>query len=716
MRKNEQQLADELDAFLTARLQGQESPASQELPRSLTESAAELIELAQATAPDPSYLAELEDKLARAAARAPSSRPVPQKSEPPERPTFWQEVELIIRRVTMKRMIITVGAIAAVFVFAIFAWTALRDGNQGVETPLVAGITAPQVEESPAVIQGEPSTEEATPATPGETVETGTTPAETASAELALLPRMDAGQLAGPAAAGIGGGGVEGASVPAPGETGLAAESAIVIAPDFSHIFSDATFILNATLPLEPATANVQQRGYHEISLEEARQIADRFGFTGPLYTEVYDFHPRLLSEVAQPEASTEEGGISVARPPVAEEIPYVPPIVYHAFEGQRILSIMEDGIVYVDRSIQVRYGEDVANATQIAETFLQERGLLSFPFVVEQGFGGDVLIRRVVDGITLEEPEIFVYVSSDGRIASAHDRFSTSSIENLGSYPLRSAESAWQLILDGVVANNVTFNIIPDFERIAQPEFAPVAELRRFWERTYQPGSEAHIYSGPMVFRRADGDGPPRVKVGNLVLNASDADLEAVGELQGQMLHLWGIIESDGTTLTLAGWEIMPNLPYTYLEGNIQRTADQVLILSSEGDTFIIPDAPADLPDGLKVNLFAWTSRDAGLAYPVLDWQNIDEWFDFSSEPVVAPMPEPGIGGAYVDPYQFTRVTINEVKLTYLQIFDVENFDQQSRPPEYLQPAWEFSGVTDNGDKIVLRVQAVAPEFLRAP
>jgi hypothetical protein len=727
MRKTEQQLADELDAFLKAKLTGQDLPASDDLPEDEAKLAAELVRLAASTTPDPTFLAELEEKMARSTERATSRQPTSKKSERPERPTFWQEFISSIRRFfTMKRMIYSVGAVAAVFVFAVFAWTALKNGGSEEDTPVVADVTTPDSEDVTGTDDVTDTEEDAGGPTEGTSTDAdnaGSTDGGGAIAEpteLALLPRMDAEQRGGTPAIGKGGGGgLE--SAPAPAAEGpVTSESAMLIAPDFTQVFADASYVLNATLPIEPTTALVQQRIFSQPELADARLIAERFGFTGPLYTEVFDLRPMPLPAVEPLIAPAEEGEESAeGRPPKEENVVFEPPKTYFAFDGDRMLNIHAEGYTYFDRGIQIDYEEAVANATQIAELFLQERGMLDFDYVVERGFAdSEVMVYRIVEGMPLSDPEIFVQVASNGQVAMVSNYKAFSQLLTLGSYPLISAEAAWQRILEGVVANNVSFNIMPDFERM--PETTVIErpfERPQFWYREYQPGSEVHLYAWPMVYRVAEGEGSPRIEAERFVLSGNDADLQAIADQTGQMFHFWGQIGTGDAIFELAGWESLPEPTPLHMGGDIQRTADQALFLSDNGQTFIIPEAPADLPDGLRVNIFAWASREVGLEYPILDWQNIDEWFDFSSEPIAMPMPEPAvIEEEFVDPFSFAQITINEVKLTFQITFDFENFDQRTRPPEYVQPVWQFSGVTDNGDNIDLRVQAVDPDFLQAP
>ncbi len=720
MKKTEQQLADELDAFLTARLNNKDYPIPGDLSPTEAKFITEMVDLATKTTPDPGFRTELEAKLALFARRATSRGALSKKSKQPERMTFWQEFDSFIRSLTMKRTILALSTVAAIFIFAFFAWTFFNKDGQGDEQLPVADITAPEVEDTTTEETGDASVQDE------DSSETSGTPE--IPTELALLPRMESNQTSQARGMGGGGGGLESG----PAEQALAPiDSAMMIAPDFSQVFLDANYVLNTTLPVESTTGIVLQRVYIPIEEADARRIADQFGFSGPLYTEVFDFGPQVFPAVEPvTEPGTVEEGVSTDRPPKEGEEPtvYIPPTVYHLFDGPRQLIINENSWTYINRDILVKYSEEVPNAVQIAENFLLDRGLLSFPYVLEAGFGhGEVSVKRLIEGQPLGDDEIYVQVDSRGEVAFAsHHQFGAEP-QMLGTYPLISAEQAWQLIQEGVVENNISFSIMPDFVMEGRGGFGePPEGVPQYWQRQYAPGMEAHLYNFPMVYQRVDGDGPPLLDTGELIINGNLEDLQTIADQISEVrrsgfnqnLHMWGQISLDEKTLELVGWEFIDQFEPLFFEGgNIQQTADGVLFSSSAGETYIIPDAPADLPDGMKVNLFAWSSRDVGLAYPILDWQNIDEWFDYNSEAVTLPAPEPGIvEEAYVDPFTFTVITIDKVEIGYQYIFDFESFDKSSRPPAYLQPVWIFSGQTDLGDTIELRVQAVSPEYLQTP
>ncbi len=717
MSKQEQQLADQLDAFLTAKLNGQETTVTADLPPVEARLAAELVEMADAAVPDADFLVNLEAKLVRNSRRAASRKFQSQKINKPERLNFWQEFTLFIRSLTMKRTLITLGAVVTVFVVALFAMNFLgkEDGDTQV-ADLPPTEVADTVTESESVVVpdvSEPAENSEAAVTSGDSGESAVSVIPSDPSELAMLPMMEAVQDASGSAAstGRGGGGIaEGAPAPAK-------DMAMMIAPDFSKAFSEATYVMNTTLPLEPTAATVSQRVYTDLTMADARRIADQLGFSGPLYTEIINMEFRPMPEPADTTGSDTGEGVSVDRP--VEETSWEPPLQFFVFDGDRILNISGNSVNIWSYRADYDYNQEVPQAKEIAQAYLLERGLIDYPYELGDGYSsGEVFVYRLVNGQPLNEPDMYIQVTSSGEIMYLNFHQAFSSVEAIGNYPLISAEAAWQLIQDGVVENNISFQIMPDTMDMVRP--MPMEEpfdMPKFWQRERQPGQETHLFSWFQAYKLAEGEGAPRIEMAGYILTGSEADLTAMSEQLGQMAHVQGRLAEDGRQFEVTSWEIIPEPTPLSMVGNVQFSEGVVLFVSSEGETFIIPDAPADLPDGMKVNIFGWTSYDAGMAYPILEWENLDEWFDWENNTEVMPLPELILSDEeYVDPFQFSEIRIDEVSMVYRQTYDYSSFDKQMRPPTFVQPAWEFKGVTDLGDTITLSVQAVSPEYLQSP
>ncbi len=690
MKEKDPILADELSRRIAAEMQGKGRPPVSEAIQKEAELAAKLIDMAQDTHPDPDFVASLGSQLARRAAQIKQSQ---RKQAPPERPlSFWQQLTQTLKEgTTMNRNKYLLGALGALVIIVVAAYFLMnRDGNRGNEP----GVSI--VEE--------------------ENVPTATTD-ETDGVEVAELPPLPSLQGGGGPATGFGGGGGDANIRPQSGGGG-AAESAAIDADlsiAYTDPFSGTTFTLNADLPTEPLLATVLQNVPDmAVSAEKARELAAQFGFTGQIYREQYPVYEDEF---------------------VGQN--YEPPVVYHVFDGPRTLIIDAWGAYYNDNSVQNDWDNPISfeQAAPIAEAYVQERGLLDFEYEIQQLWGSDVNFVRVIDGRPINQPELTVGVSHDGRIFFVSYQV-LRNVERLGRYPLITAQAAWERLQSGVFENGIVYNYVagPDFgvaEPIVGVEPDPIADLYRFWMREYQPGEEIHLYDWPMVYLPIDSGADPRIQVRDFVVQADTATLNALAERVGQQTHIWGQIGPEGKTLVLAGWEAIEQISEPISgAGVISREGDQVLFTSNDtGSTYILPSAPTDLEDGLEVYLFAWATRDLGLAYPVVDWENIEKVVNIEQElpPVEGspieepiseePMPIDGDGRGFI-PFVYETFTVNEVTMAYFYTYSWPTNEAgetvyEGQPTIVVQPTWKFSGQTDTGEYVDFFVQATETEHV---
>jgi hypothetical protein len=150
------------------------------------------------------------------------------------------------------------------------------------------------------------------------------------------------------------------------------------------------------------------------------------------------------------------------------------------------------------------------------------------------------------------------------------------------------------------------------------------------------------------------------------------------------------------------------------------------VLFTNSEnGNVYLVPNAPADLEDGLEVHLFAWAARDIGQAYPAVDWENIDKIVNIPQPvdevPVDGPIVEEPIVGedTTFEPFTYDSFTVNMVSLTYYSTYswptnEAGEIQYEGQPTIIIQPTWMFSGQTDTGEYVDFFVQAVDEAHLQ--
>ncbi|NIR96294.1 MAG: hypothetical protein GWO08_22465, partial [Gammaproteobacteria bacterium] len=227
--------------------------------------------------------------------------------------------------------------------------------------------------------------------------------------------------------------------------------------------------------------------------------------------------------------------------------------------------------------------------------------------------------------------------------------------------------------------------------------------------------GAEVTLYSYPIVFEAVNGDAAPRILLENFLLNGPADQLEAIADFVGKQIKVEGIAgEMVGyrQTLELVSWEPIEK-EYTFREGVIAIGDGDAILTTDDGESIIIPDVPEDLFDGERIYVSGWIDENGRGELDTFNWQGMG---------IVAPPPE-GIEGEpeilsaesqMVNPFQIAEVTISEVHLQYA-VLTVWNEETQS-PIFYLQPVWQFKGLTDSGDIIEIYVQAVDSEYVSPP
>ncbi|HUV89189.1 MAG TPA: hypothetical protein VMY80_06025, partial [Anaerolineae bacterium] len=518
MNRNERLAAEELDAFLTARMAGQETPPPAGLPPAESALAAEMVALAEATQPDPAFVAALETHLGRA-------------GEPGRRPIclpWWRNLtgSSTTRRQRMfRRATIALAGAAALALLILFGLPLLN----------------PQQ-------------------------------------DLPLLPSL--------------------AALSAHAQGG--AETTV------AGIFPGTEFVLSTTLPSAPDRVPVfQQPEPKPLTIEDARRLAERFGLQGQVYvqqaTEVHIFN-RLGTPVPP------------ARP--ATQVP----TVYAVFDGPRQVTVSGAGASYVDKSVQATLGATATlpfeRAAAIAEDFLRAHGLLDSPYQVEHDEDAPentVRFVRLAEGHPVRNADVRATVAPDGRVATVSYPLLT--LEPAGEYPIRSVQDAWDALRSGQPGGETRYTI-------SREAPGPAASPFTIWGQQYRPGQRADLYGPPIGFLPAEGDGLPLVEMNGLRLYG---DVQALSEQQGGNLHVWGQVRQEMPgilALDVAGWEVISQPLSQPFHGTIEVRDELVLLLREDGQTFVLPNPPDDLTDGLAVSVYGRETERTEGGYPVLDWQ----------------------------------------------------------------------------------------------
>jgi hypothetical protein len=350
-------------------------------------------------------------------------------------------------------------------------------------------------------------------------------------------------------------------------------------------VFPGTTFVLSTTLPASPNRVAVyRQAESNSMTLEAFRRLAEQFGLRGQVYTK---------GNSAQ--AAT---GFAV-------------------FDGTRQLSMTGDMVSYNDtgllKSLDSTPPLPFAQAAEQAKQFLQTHGLLDTSYRIEPSPNvPDRVVRfvRLLNGAPIQNADIEVVVASSGEIAAVS--FRPLALEHVGDYPIRSAQAAWEELAAGKISNRMQYSIRRDERSTSVP--AP-----RIWRPTLRPGQRIDLYGSVAVYRPVDNSGVI-YRLNEYELRGKTQGLDQAGA----PIHIWGTMVPDGRSFDVAGWEKVSAPLFSPFRGTIQRVDGIVLLHRDDGKTFLLPNAPDDLPNGTVVSGGGRETNRTENNYPVLDWTSM--------------------------------------------------------------------------------------------
>jgi hypothetical protein len=445
--------------------------------------------------------------------------------------------------------------------------------------------------------------------------------------------------------------------------------------------FVGAAFTLATTLPQKIESAVVQRHSFRPLEESEARMLAGKFGFSGPLYLQ------RIPPEFA---------------PPEGEESP-----VYTAFDGRRILTISHTGLFLEDRGVQVDYMDlpSYSEKESLIENQLNEWGLLDFTHEFRELPWGDLILHRLIDGVPTEQNEFQFLYNKEGELnIFSYQPFREISI--LGSYPLQSAEAAWEQVQSPEGRVTVHYQLSQPPSEGLQP--VEVYVNPRSWTYSTDPGQELHLYMSPIVYEATD-DGSLLIVFGDIFLTGDEQDLAQIADHLSDVLHVWGtVVENDSVkSLQVAGWEQTEMVGYEPLEGTITYENGQALLQTTGGETLILAAAPDDIPEGTAGYVGAAARRDIGADYPVIDWMSITEKIEWPEELLVT-------DGPNLDPEPIANVTVDSAELVYYTYYEANDSPNNDASMLFI-PVWKFVGKTDQGDIATFWVPAVERSYTQS-
>ncbi|MBP8055741.1 MAG: hypothetical protein KA314_07845 [Chloroflexi bacterium] len=703
--REELQQALELDALLDTWLAGRSAAAKGESKLSVQEAtfAQQVVQLAQETEPDPAFVTRLENQLRWAARQgAAASR---QESAPP-RKLFWQELRDVF---TGRRTLMTAGALAVVAALVIIVWPLLNptDNNvTGEETRLALVATSTPTTISESLVEesnteeqtitslspeematATPSGERVTPPSPeADSPEEGTATPEIIAAisptpDPALVTKLPV--LNGGASMGLGGGGGAGG----PGSGGAGGDTTMGV---FENRLAEAQFNLTAPIPTVPDLVTVYQYQQTDPSLAQIQAIGNKFDFTGPVYYDAW--YDRAIQN---------------------PELGWIGPRVYYQFDGGRFFNVIGNSFSFSDNSVYVPGSNwqlmPYEEAVPVALAYAQAHDLLDFPYeLVPMPYNDSVSFYRIINGVRNATPELSISVMENGVIFSAY-LVPFMAFNPVSDYPLISVEAAWELAQTDPDYQTVFVNIQPDPATLPP---VPTPDPRyRSWYRTYEEGDAIALDVYPQVFRPLEAGVPLVLRGNEYFLGGDEALLEQIAAATDQNIHVTGTIQgniSGAQTILVSEFAVVEAIQEWVLrEGVIRITEEGLVVLDTiQGETLLIPNAPADLPAGEHVNVGGPIIRE-GDPYPLFDWTNMDRFV----EPDFIPEEE----YLFPTPVPITQVNIDQVELIYYYTF-VSDPEFDGPGQEWLQPAWRFTGTTDTGELVEIIVQAVEAAYVQPP
>ncbi len=197
--------------------------------------------------------------------------------------------------------------------------------------------------------------------------------------------------------------------------------------------------------------------------------------------------------------------------------------------------------------------------------------------------------------------------VGSDGELLRLD--YHPIQVEEIGRFPILSARQAWETAAAMQTSIGMHFST-----RTAFPSD------ERTWLRTYPLDESVELFGSLQLYPSAEG-GVPLVLFDGFELKGSTQGMEKAAETNS-FVQVWGhfVEESKGSRfLQVDGWQ-RSAFPSQTITGTINRQEGQAQ-LDSDGMTYLLPDLPADIPEGQPLAVSGVVIEGPQLT---LDWSAI--------------------------------------------------------------------------------------------
>ncbi len=365
----------------------------------------------------------------------------------------------------------------------------------------------------------------------------------------------------------------------------LLGPSSVQASVNLSEQFPNAQWTLQANLPSDPTSAKVYRSvNRPEVSLENIRDLADKFGLKGQIYSR----------------GSGQQDFIS-----------------YMVIDGLSELDVFGQNMSFTFRPDVTRENDNhtvslpFQQRAEVAVAFMKSRGLLDFDYSVEPGKlnTNEVYISRRMDGkyaLLFTEPtspEYVVNVAGDGTIQSI--RGQTLNLQEAGIYPIRSAAEAWKDLINGNISGRFGYQVASYYPPVNSQS----------WVVRYSAGQKVETIGTPQSVPSADG-GQAIVMMDNLILEGSLPQIAADNE---QVMHVTGTMKSENVLIVETIEPASIPLEDMGFLGTLTVTGQSASISTLDGRTLPIANPPAGLPDKEPASISGFLRQDG-----IIQWERI--------------------------------------------------------------------------------------------
>lgn len=288
-----------------------------------------------------------------------------------------------------------------------------------------------------------------------------------------------------------------------------------------------------------------------------------------------------------------------------------------------------------------VHYGNDAAvgalgdalsfeQASEVAVAFLRAHNLLPdhYRIALTDKYGSqsdagrvslDVVVELEGQPLTGDAAVIQLVVNAAGEVQYAY--FPLLTFERLHDYPILSAREAWEVLLSGEafrLETDHTSHIGVDIRTFRRP--APARAVGetvtvRGWTQILAPEQPGQPVWAQVTTQEGSRFLLSDIPNADALTRIDYSDIEVSGLLTENLgPNVW--------RLAVQTWEVvtaMNQVPLQTLVGTFQREGDTAWLVEDTGARYSLPDAPAELGDGARIEVVAPAHFKPGDS---LDWQ----------------------------------------------------------------------------------------------